>query len=347
MQKFTKAFNWALSSPYPSDDRDSLNRFASSIGTICFSVLILIASTSKSRGQDTVWLNWISFCSSNESAIATENNLGRQSVQNIKGLEISDKSLDSCATWGRSFSNVVELRITSEMIDPLSKLILAATNFPNLKYLHLEMREACQVSRAINLLTNMTNLGYLGLDAPKATNVDVSIYELSQLKELSVRIWGVSLPQGISRLGKLQRMEIFGNRRTTSPALPRDFADSPMRYLEVMNVSGADEWLPNLPKDLVELHLPSSRLKVIPRTWITHNKLEILDLNNVRLGRFPSEALEIPSLKVLDLSLNNITTVPPIKLQSAKTLKINLWGNEIQHMAPENKDLISKGQIEQ
>ena len=315
-------------------------------GLVRIAILILVGSVFKACAADVVWLDWISFCSSNENAIVTVDNLDRKSPEDIKGIEISDASLEKCAAWGHSLSNVVDLRITSERSDPVPIVVIAATNFTKLRYLHLDIRNAHHISSSICLLTNLPYLGYLGLDAPNATNVSGAVFELSHLKELMVRLWNAPLPQGISRLGELRRMEVYGDRKTQAPALPQDFDKSPLEFLEVMNVSGVDEWLPRLPNDLVELDLPGCRLRSLPRAWIVHQKLQTLNLNNNRIGKFPPETLQIPNLRVLNLSLNDITNVPPIKLPQGKMMKIYLWGNPIRYVAPENKVLIELGNIE-
>src|SRR5262249_42464983 len=135
--------------------RITTTRLASLTCAVCIAFLGSIGVTFKASAVDTVWLDWVSFCSSNQSAIVTEGNLKGKSPQDVKGLEIHDTLLPKCVEWGQSFSNLIDLRITSERSDPVFELISAATNFPKLQYLHLEIREAKQISSSIVLLTNL------------------------------------------------------------------------------------------------------------------------------------------------------------------------------------------------
>ena len=290
------------------------------------------------------WLDWITFCIENEDKIVGESFLTNVAPEGIRGLRLTDKSAEKCVELGATFSNVISLHIKSEKQDSLETMMLAATNFPKLEYLHFEARLSRHIPSA-DILTNLIELHYLGFDAPLATNIDSSIYSFTPLKEIMLRVGGANLPNGISRLTNLTKMEVYGKRTVLTGRLPTDFTNSTLEDFEAMNVSDVDEWLPILPTNLQKLSLPGCRFATIPSAWLKDAKLEVLDLDNTSLTRFPSELLDLPSLKVLDLHLNQINNVPAINLPKGSKLRIDLQDNPIKSMAPENKVLIKRGNI--
>ncbi len=302
-------------------------------GWICFQCFLF--SGLHGQAAELPWVDFVSFASGIERYIGTDEDADRRSPADVRGLEITEKSVEKFAVWGRSFTNIELLRIESDGNDPLPELISAATNFPRLRYLHLITRKACEVP-SMDPLTNLVNLGYLGLDVPMTTNIDSSIYDLSGLRELRLGLRTVDMPRGISRLRHLVRVEIMGSRRVKAGTLPEDFTVSTIEYLEIMNIAGVERVLPELPPEVADLEVMGCGLKSFPSTWLRNRKLQKIEISSNRFTRFPSELPALPLLSELGLNMNDITNVPPIELGKGRRLEVWLLGNPVQHVAREN-----------
>lgn len=291
------------------------------------------------------YVEWIDFCIKNESNIVSYKQGNRQIPPETKGLELNYDQLIKLKLWKYDLTNLLYLRITSEAVDPLPVIVSPITNFPKLEYLHLQIRQARNVGNSISVFTNLTNLKYLGIDAPLTTNIDVSIYRLKTLKELMLRAYKARIPDGIADLTNLKKLTMYGDRSIECEQLPADLKTSGVESLELMGISCIENSLPNLPRNLIELYVVGCRLKHIPRAWLKHDKLQIMNANMNILTRFPAEITEIPSLRIIGLDLNKITNVPPIEISEKRNIKIFLNANPIVHFAPENKILVERGVI--
>jgi len=274
-----------------------------------------------------------------------DNSLANDATQ-IWGLELTDKSLTNCAVWGNKLTNVVAIRFESERVDPLPDMIAAATNFPRLEYLDFFVINANRMPKTVATLTNLINLKSLYVAGLSLTNIDSSIYNLSQLRELDFRVRKADFPDGISNLKHLVEMMISGKRAIQFGKLPNDLKDSTLEDLDIMNVSGIDERLPELPPNLIELDLGGCRLKHIPKAWLSHRKLQYVGITHCALTAFPTELLSIASLKVVNADLNEITEIPPLNIDDDHKIKITLHWNPIQHIASGNDSLIKQGILE-
>ncbi|HWQ92976.1 MAG TPA: hypothetical protein VN673_14965 [Clostridia bacterium] len=309
-------------------------------------VTLVAIANAQVGGTNADYTDWTDFCIRHERDIVSGQSVDARSATEIKGLEIDDASFDKCGRWGRNLTNVVYLRITSNLTNPLPGVVSAATNFPKLEYLHLQIRRACSIAHPVSLLTNLSNLRYLGIDAPKAALVDSSIYKLTPLTELMLRLDRANIPDGIAHLKHLKKVRLFGRRTMEFGKLPADLRMSRVEYLELMNIPNVEERLPSLPPGLLELVAVGCQIKTIPEAWLQCESLESLDLNMNHITSFPMELTKLPSLAFIGLDLNNITNVPHLKLADDRQLKITLTANPIRHFAPENEPLVQRGVIE-
>lgn len=286
------------------------------------------------------------FVTQNKASIVNLSNIDSLDRAEIRGLEVSNAPLTDWSTLGLKLTNVVCLRVTSSATDLPVAFFSAIMNFSRLEYLHLQCRQTLTIPSHVNLLTNLLHLRYLGIDAPAATYFDRGVYRIETLGELFVVAGAVSLPDGIARLSGLENLVIYGRRAKPIKGLPADLPKSMLRRLEFGNVLGIGDFLPSLPPNLAEFRALRCQLQTIPEPWLKGRKLEVVDLSNNRLARFPIGLLDIPSLKLIGLDLNSITNVPPLNVAGDRQLKVSLIGNPIQHFAPENNPLVERGVIE-
>ena len=297
-------------------------------------------------GRPADWVNGASFYSDNHGDYANEADIDSRNAAEVVGLELTDKSLGKCVALASRFTNVVALRWTSKRTDPLPSLILAATNFSKLRYLDFLVANAVGMPASMSVLTNLTSLISLDVSGPSLTNIDNSIYGLENLKEIWLELGHADLPDGISKLQHLKSLIIWGKRQIPFGKLPRDIGASAIEDLEVFGVTGIDSRMPVLPANLVELVLSGCQIHQIPQSWSSHHCLQFCTITKCGLTNFPSQLLEIVALKFLNLDFNRITSIPPLNFNGDRSIEISLWANPIQHVAPENDDLVKKNRLE-
>jgi hypothetical protein len=274
----------------------------------------------------TSWSSYIEFAKTSEARIANFTNANFLDRRQILGLEITDEAPASWSSLGDVLTNVVCLRVATSTADLSTTFLSAVTNYPRLQYVHLECRHALAIPPSISLLTNLVHLRYLGIDAPSATNVDSQIYRITTLKELLLVVGAANIPDGITQLPDLTRLEIHGRRANPVRSLPADLPKCMVQRLIFANVLGIERLLPALPPGLVELNVLNCRMGAIPNGWYDHRKLQVIDLSHNELAQFPDRLLAIPSLKLLGLDLNNITVVPPLSIADAGLIRLGAHG---------------------
>jgi len=282
----------------------------------------------------------------NQKFIVDVDQVGKLDPAQIVGLKATEEPAETWKKLRQELTNLTYLRIASEAVSLPPSFWTGITNFPALKYLVLSARSAHEIPAQISLLANTTNLEFLSIVAPLATNIGRSIYSLDTLIELNLKCGRLDLSDGISKLRKLQVLEIYGGPTKLIFRLPADLAESGIRQMRVFNVRNVDRLLPVLPPNLEELTLSKCDLKVVPKAWLKHDKLRFLDLNNNAIAQLPEDLSELPSLTLLTLDLNEIKSVPPIKLAQGNKAKITLYANPIRDISKENDLLIRAGQIE-
>lgn len=285
------------------------------------------------------------FVDTHKNSIVDPSNAILLDDSQILGLAITDASRDDWRKLAQRLTNVVCLRIQTSKADLSESLFAALTNFTRLEYLHLQCRNAVAITDRISLLTNLVHLRYLGIIAPSATNIDRSIYQNTQLKELCLSVGAIRLPNGIARLRELEYLQIFGKKLTPIRDLPTDFSQLLIHRLAFGGVTSLEKMLPSLPEQLVRLAANNCQMASIPPAWFNAPKLEIVNLSGNQLVQFPMGLLSLPSVRIIDLGLNNITNVPPIEVSADRTVKVNLVGNPIQHFASEDKPLVERGVV--
>jgi len=297
-------------------------------------------------GRPTDWFEGITFYADNHGFFANEANVADRDASEIVGLELTDSSLETCTALAGRYTNVVALKWTSKRTDPLPSLILAATNFPKLRYLDFFVTNAVGMPASMSTLTNLTGLIAIGISGPSLTNIDSSIYDLGNLREMWFKLKSAGLPDGISKLKHLKSLMISGKRQIEFGKLPSDINSSTLEAMEIYNIKDVEARMPTLPSNLVELVLSGCPLHEIPQSWSSNRCLQFCTLTQCGLTNFPSQLPEIVTLKFLNLDLNKIIWIPPLNLRGDRQIEISLWANPIKRIAPENQDLVKEGKLE-
>lgn len=285
------------------------------------------------------------FLLQNEHLVISDSDLENTVPDEIVGLKLTDQTGGNWSRFAEQLTNLVYLRVTTTNISLEFKLFSTLEKFRNLKYLHLEARNAVEIPQAISVLSNSPSLEYLALDCPSAKTISANIYSIAGLKGLLIRAGNINLPSGISQLTNLQRLEIYGGQNRSFRSFPEDISKSQIRRLEVSNVTNVQQILTSLPPTLLELRIGKCRLESIPKKWLFHQQIEVLDLNGNEITSFPTEIFKLPSIRLVGLDLNRITNIPPVVVPINRSIKITVMGNPIKNIAEENLGLIERGVI--
>jgi Leucine-rich repeat (LRR) protein len=286
------------------------------------------------------------FLQTNHERIANLTNISSMGNSRIVGLVVNEPTTVDWGSRGRQLTNVVCLRIKTAATELPLALFSEIASYQQLEYLHLQCREATTVPSSLNLLTNLHHLRYLGIEAQAATNFNGEIYGIGTLKELFLSVGPAKLPDGIAKLRELRKVTIHRLGSKSTAILPVDISTSPIKYLEIGNVPDLEKMLPILPPDLTELIAIRCKLERIPDAWLKASNLEVVNLADNRLDRFPIELLALPNLKLLGLDGNSITNIPHIQIAGSRKIKISFIDNPIKDSAPENEPLERHGVIE-
>lgn len=290
--------------------------------------------------------SYTEFISANRSHIVPVGEIGSLKPSEIYGLEISASSAADWRTLARELTNVVWLKFTDDSVIPTIDTFRAITNYHGLRYLQIQCRMAEAPPGEMSFLETLNRLRYLGIDMPKATNLPPSLYAATNLEELFLITGSVRLPDGIARLHGLQRLRIWGRRQNPILRLPRDISTLGVKTLELASVVNLDSSLPSLPSECVELRAIKCELTSVPKAWAFASKLELLDLSFNRIADFPTNLLAMPSLKWVALDANAMSSIPALIIPPESNLKITVFGNPIQSIAPESQHLLKHGVIQ-
>jgi len=143
------------------------------------------------------------------------------------------------------------------------------------------------------------------------------------LEELRLGHDGIrKLPPEIGQLKRLRLLDLSGNPIVT---LPSEF--SQLHALEELYLNDDPQLdleddlkiLSQLPR-LRILHLEGDGIERLPGCIIQLRRLEELYLTNNALRTFPSELIDMPSLKLIDLRTNPVQPLIPLDLQQRGVL---------------------------
>jgi Leucine-rich repeat (LRR) protein len=320
----------------------------SSSRVIVFSVLLIALDCACVRAGETPkgaddWLPMPQFYALIKSNICDLDTAAARPRGDVLGLNLSDASPDAWCQYAKWHTNIIYLRVESGSDTIPTDVLENCQCFPHLRYLYLRMPKAGNVPAAIALLTNVITLEYLTVQAKKATNVSRQLYAPSSIKGLELYLGAVCLPDGISILTKLRRLDLL---LTPVECLPSDLPESRLLEFSISRAKGIDKLLPRLPPELVSLDAIGCGLKAIPDDWLHQSNLSRINLNDNRIAVMPSNLTGLPALKEFFIEDNAITKLPALHLPAADDLKLRLFGNPLKEVDKSNAALVRRGVLQ-
>ncbi|KAL2772370.1 leucine-rich repeat-containing protein 40 [Daubentonia madagascariensis] len=248
-------------------------------------------------------------------------------------LDIHDNQLTSLPSAIGELENLQKLNVSHNKLKTLPEEI---ANLRNLKGLYLQHNELTCVSEGFEQLSNLEDLD---LSNNRLTTVPASFSSLSSLVRLNLSSNQLkNLPAEISRMKRLKHLDCNSNLLET---IPPELAG--MESLELLYLwRNKLRFLPEFPscRLLKELHVGENQIEMLRAEHLKHlNSILVLDLRDNKLKSVPDEITLLQSLERLDLSNNDISSLP-YSLGNLHLKFLALEGNPLRTI---RREIINKG----
>ncbi|CAO2600540.1 Leucine-rich repeat-containing protein 40 [Lemmus lemmus] len=248
-------------------------------------------------------------------------------------LDIHDNQLTSLPSAIRELDNLQKLNVSHNKLKMLPEEI---TSLKNLKVLHLQHNELTCLPEGFEQLSSLEDLD---LSSNRLAAVPAGFALLSSLLRLNLSSNQLkSLPAEISRMKRLKHLDCDSN---LLEAVPPDVGS--MESLELLYLRRNKlRVLPEFPssRQLKELHLGENQIEMLGAEHLQHlQAILVLDLRGNKLRSVPEEMSLLQSLERLDLSNNNISSLP-CSLGNLHLKFLALEGNPLRTI---RREIIAKG----
>nr|KAF6506308.1 leucine rich repeat containing 40 [Rousettus aegyptiacus] len=247
-------------------------------------------------------------------------------------LDIHDNQLTSLPSAIRELENLQRLNVSHNKLKILPEEI---TNLRNLKGLYLQHNELTCIPEGFEQLFNLEDLD---LSNNSLTTVPAG-FSLSSLVRLNLSSNQLkSLPAEISGMKRLKHLDCNSNLLETIPPELAGMESLELLYLRRNKL----RFLPEFPscKLLKELHVGENQIEMLGAEHLKHlNSILVLDLRDNKLKSVPDEITLLQSLERLDLSNNDISSLP-CSLGKLHLKFLALEGNPIRTI---RREIINKG----
>ncbi|XP_060062385.1 leucine-rich repeat-containing protein 40 isoform X2 [Erinaceus europaeus] len=248
-------------------------------------------------------------------------------------LDIHDNQLTSLPSAIKELENLQKLNVSHNKLKGLPEEI---TYLRNLKGLYLQHNELTCLPEGLEQLLNLEDLD---LSNNRLTTVPASFSSLSSLVRLNLSSNQLSsLPAEISRMKKLKHLDCNSNLLETIPPELAGMESLELLYLRRNKL----HFLPEFPscKLLKELHVGENQIEMLGAEHLKHlNSILVLDLRDNKLKSLPDEITLLQSLERLDLSNNDISSLP-YSLGNLNLKFLALEGNPLRSI---RRDILNKG----
>uniref|UniRef100_H0VEU7 Leucine-rich repeat-containing protein 40 n=1 Tax=Cavia porcellus TaxID=10141 RepID=H0VEU7_CAVPO len=233
-------------------------------------------------------------------------------------LDIHDNQLTSLPAAISELENLQKLNVSHNKLKMLPEEI---TNLRNLKGLYVQHNERNDLSN--NRLAAVPG-SFSSL--PSLMRLNLSSNQLQ------------SLPAEISRMKKLKHLDCNSNVLETIPPELASMESLELLYLRRNKL----RFLPEFPscKLLKELHVGENQIEMLAAEHLKHlSSILVLDLRDNKLKSVPDEIALLQSLERLDLSNNDISSLP-CSLGNLHLKFLALEGNPLRTI---RREIINKG----
>nr|XP_045224849.1 leucine-rich repeat-containing protein 40 isoform X3 [Macaca fascicularis] len=248
-------------------------------------------------------------------------------------LDIHDNQLTSLPSAMRELENLQKLNVSHNKLKIFPEEI---TNLRNLKCLYLQHNELTCISEGFEQLSNLEDLD---LSNNRLTTVPASFSSLSSLVRLNLSSNQLkSLPAEINRMKRLKHLDCNSNLLETIPPELAGMESLELLYLRRNKL----RFLPEFPSCslLKELHVGENQIEMLEAEHLKHlNSILVLDLRDNKLKSVPDEITLLRSLERLDLSNNDISSLP-YSLGNLHLKFLALEGNPLRTI---RREIINKG----
>ncbi|KAI6054930.1 leucine-rich repeat-containing protein 40 [Marmota monax] len=248
-------------------------------------------------------------------------------------LDIHDNQLTSLPSALRELENLQKLNVSHNKLKMLPEEI---TNLKNLKGLYLQHNELTCIPEGFEQLSNLEDLD---LSSNRLSTVPVSFSSLSSLIRLNLSSNQLkSLPAEISKMKRLKHLDCNSNLLETIPPELAGMESLELLYLRRNKL----RFLPEFPscRLLKELHVGENQIEMLGAEHLKHlNSILVLDLRDNKLKSVPDEITVLQSLERLDLSNNDISSLP-CSLGNLHLKFLALEGNPLRTI---RREIINKG----
>uniref|UniRef100_A0A4W2GUU2 Leucine-rich repeat-containing protein 40 n=1 Tax=Bos indicus x Bos taurus TaxID=30522 RepID=A0A4W2GUU2_BOBOX len=248
-------------------------------------------------------------------------------------LDIHDNQLTSLPSAIRELENLQKLNVSHNKLKILPEEI---TNLRNLKGLYLQHNELTCIPEGFEQLSNLEDLD---LSNNRLTTVPASFSFLSSLMRLNLSSNQLkSLPAELSGMKRLKHLDCNSNLLETIPPELASMESLELLYLRRNKL----RFLPEFPscKLLKELHVGENQIEMLGAEHLKHlNSILVLDLRDNKLKSVPDEITLLQSLERLDLSNNDISSLP-CSLGRLHLKFLALEGNPLRTI---RREIINKG----
>ncbi|MGV3637369.1 MAG: leucine-rich repeat domain-containing protein [Flavobacteriales bacterium] len=178
-------------------------------------------------------------------------------------------------------------------------------------------RDLAEALRAPDLVKRL-DLSHQGLQ-----RFPLEVLRFTGLEELRLRSDGIAdLPEGIGALKNLRLLDLSGNPIKRLPPEIAELDALEEFYLNDDPLLDLERELPvlaRLPR-LRILHLSGDGIDAIPGTIQGLEHLEELYLDHNTLNAFPTDLINLPALRLIDLQANPMRPLIPLELQQRGVL---------------------------
>ncbi|KAK9063945.1 hypothetical protein SSX86_017817 [Deinandra increscens subsp. villosa] len=293
---------------------------------------------------------WINYFEEDHYLVADKVNACLKDLRHLKHLDLSGNDFQGSRIpeFIGSFkqlsylnlSNACFIGIIPHHIGNLSNLKVLDLGTYSLNYNMLTPNDMSWVSR----LSSLEHLDLSEVDFLQAKNIDLVLYMIPSLTHLSLRGCRLSDTDIDLRLNSskilpnIEHLDLSFNN--FEGQLPHYFQNmTSLTFLDLSLYDLSLEWnsvnLLNMIPSISELHLyacglHNSHFAPTYLNFSVHSNIQYLDLHGNSIGgRFPSELMNMTSLRVLDLSNNNINSSIPAM---PNLLKLDVSSNNLENI---------------
>jgi Leucine-rich repeat (LRR) protein len=250
-----------------------------------------------------------------------------QTFGDLTHLEYLYLGLPNLKALPDKFGGLISLRhldLTSIVLDSLP---ISFCNLLNINYLSLK---GIRIKSLPECFGNLSHLSEIEIYNSDLTSLPKSFGQLSELKELWItgRAFSELPEEALMRLTSLELLKIESTSLSVIPKSIGYLSQLKFLYIQDCQLLYLPSTLGSLTR-LKGLDLPGNKLTDLPEVAINSLKqLKLLNLTRNQIAQLPNN-LDLPILEVLDLSHNQMKTIPVSVFRFPNLTSLNLAFNEL------------------